>query len=119
MRSTKRERTPARQRKPAPPGRGGGLPDPCKETVLFAAFIYRLRCPKFARGLVSQDGMRALGVAVDSWKRGCGRPKKGDTRSPKWEACDALMKAAGLVGMTQESLENDWKAWEARTNNKK
>lgn len=92
--------------------------DPTQHVALFAAFIFRLRCPKFARGLVSQEGSAALNDAIASWPRTKGRPKKGDSRLPKWEAADALMKAAGLVGSTPESLESDWKEWGARRLNK-
>ncbi len=88
----------------------GKAPD---DPVLFAAFIFRLRCAKFAHGLATQEAMGALAAAVASWPRSKGRPKKGDTTLPKWDAADALMKAAGLVGSTPESLESDWKVWQA------
>ena len=53
-----------------------------KDPVIFAVFIFRTSCPKFARGLVTAEGMAALKDAVASWPRAKGRPKKGDTRLP-------------------------------------
>jgi hypothetical protein len=91
---------------------------PAEDVPLFAAFLFRRRAPKFARGLVTTDGMAALVSAVASWSRPKGRPKKGDTTLPKWDACDALMKAAGLVGTARDSLQKDWEEWNARRNNK-
>ncbi len=85
--------------------------DPETETALFAAFIFRTLCPAFARGLVSAEGMAALGVAVEAWSAGRGRPSKGAERIPKWQAMDALMKAAGLAGTTADTLEKDWTVW--------
>lgn len=89
---------------------------PEEDVTLFAAFLFRRRCPKFARGLVTAEGLTALRDAVTSWSRPSGRPKKGDTTLPKWDACDALMKAAGLVGTARESLKKDWEEWNARRN---
>lgn len=87
--------------------------DPASNLTLFAAFLFRKRCAAFARGLVTGEGISALTAALASWTRTKGRPKKGDERLPKWEAADTLMKAAGLVGSTPESLESDWKDWGA------
>ena len=88
--------------------------NPPDDPVLFAAFLFRTVCPKFARGLVTREALSALANAMASWARPKGRPKKGDERMPKWLAADALMKASGLVGTNADSLETDWNEWRAR-----
>jgi hypothetical protein len=87
---------------------------PESDLTNFAAYLFRRRCAAFSRGLVTREALAALGVALVAWARGPGKRKKDDTAPPVWEACDALMKEAGLVGTTAESLKKDWESWRRR-----
>ena len=82
------------------------------DVVAFASFLFRKRCPDYASGLAAAAA--TLTLAVESWARGPGAPRAGHRRGSKWEACDALMKAAGLPGTTLEALRADWREWQRR-----
>jgi hypothetical protein len=98
-----------------------------EDVALFAAFLFFKRCNRYARGLVSTGAMPALRVVIDVWTRRPGRPR-GSAKAlravpkpktvPKFDACDSLMKLAGLLGSTAETLEKDWQEWK-RTHERK
>jgi hypothetical protein len=82
---------------------------------LFAAYLFRVRCPHYARALLTEPAWGALLGAIESWGRGRGRPRTTEKRSmSKWDACDVLMKEVGLHGSTAATLEADWREWNRR-----
>lgn len=83
---------------------------PPADVSLFVAFLFRLRSPDFARGLVTKEGCLALRSAIEVWGQGRGSPGKA-IRVPKWDACNALVQAVGLPGTTPDALEADWREW--------
>jgi hypothetical protein len=89
--------------------------NPSEDVATFAAFLFRRRCPRFVNRLLTDEAWNALGACVASWSRPrkAGRPRKGDTRLPRWDAAEELMTAADLVSPSSDTLEADHRKWRA------